>query len=62
MLFESRHLRMLLQSVALSAGVKSKETSGAPTVKSSYNLGEEDQPLFRERALFFSVQMLWFSF
>ncbi len=53
MLFESRHLRMLLQSVALSGSVKSKETSGALPVKSSYNLGEEDQPLFKgEGALF----------
>lgn len=33
---------MLLKSVALSAIVKSEETSGAMAVKSSYNIGEED--------------------
>lgn len=53
MLFESQHLRMLLQSVALLVSVKSKETSGALTVKSSYNLGEEDQPLFKGESVLF---------
>lgn len=66
MLLESRHLRMLLKSVALSAGVKRterfceehevffaiEETSGALAVKSSYNLGEEDQPFYEGSAPF----------
>jgi len=43
---------MLLKSVALSVGVKSKETSGALTVKSSYNLGEEDLPSYEGSAPF----------